>query len=354
MNETLEKGKTKAKRKLTALDFTGKNAAVALVSKDQGGAANGMTTLLIKSANFSDEFLEKSSQVKVTLEITEFLTRMFGMYWEDAEVLARALGYTTAQMDYEAEEKSEGSDYYQDYITSKVQSIEVMKSLYEGESVASILSELSEDEYLSLLKDQEQIEKAFSVIDSQAEAHKKVTKKVKLVTKESTDVATATDEGNSTNASVEKEEASTSVVKQSKKGNKSMTKEVQVIEQEVEVIAKSQFDEIQKAFATQTAELTKALDLVKQFEVEKKEAIAKSRKESLVAVVGEKAEVIFKACSDANAEDFAAVVKALADMQAVIENSDLFKEQGASVETEADIESPIAKALKARLTKQAQ
>jgi len=350
--DELQKGKTKAKRKLTALDFTGKNAAVALVSKEQGGAANGMATLLVKAANFSDEFLEKSSQVKVTMEITEFLTRMFGLWYEDAEVLARALGYTTARMDDEAEDASEGeTETYTDYITSKVQSIEVMKSLYEGESIAGILSELSEDEYLSLLKDQEIIEKAFADIEKQSK-EKKVTKKVKLVTpKESTDVAKATEVGNSTNASVEKDEVSASVVNKSKKGNKSMTKEVQVIEQEVEVIAKSQFDEIQKAFDTQTAELTKALDLVKQFEVEKKEAIAKSRKESLVAVVGDKAEVIFKACGEATDEVFADVVKALADMQAVIEKSDLFKEQGASVEGEQIQESGVAALIKSKYNK---
>lgn len=344
------KPQRKAKRKLTDINFESEGAHIALVSEEQGHGANGHHyALVMKAANFSEEFLEKASQVKVQMEITEFLTRMFGLWCEDAEILARALGYTTAQMDYESDEYKEDSNYYQDYITSKVQNIEVMKALHEGESIATILSELSEDEYLSLLKDQETIEKAFASIDKKADEPKKVTKKVKLVTKtESTDVANATEGDNSTNASVEKEEVSTSVVKQSKKGNKSMTKEVQVIEQEVEVIAKSQFDEIQKAFATQTAELTKALDLVKQFEVEKKEAISKARNEELVKVCGDKAEAIFKACGDASDEVFAGVVKALADMQAVIEKSDLFKEQGASIESEQVAESGVAALIKAK------
>jgi hypothetical protein len=146
-------------------------------------------------------------------------------------------------------------------------------------------------------------------------------------------------------------EGKTSVVKQKKKENKPMTEKVQVIEQEVEVIAKAQFDEIQKAFDAQKEELQKALDLVNELKKEKQEAIAKARKEQLVEVAGDKAEVLFNACGEATDEIFADVVKALGEMKAQVEKSKMFEEVGASVEEDQTNESPIAKALQARLAK---
>jgi transcriptional regulator with XRE-family HTH domain len=101
--------------------------------------------------------------------------------------------------------------------------------------------------------------------------------------------------------------------------------------------------------------LQKALALVKQFETEKKEAIAKARSAALNAAIKDEAKgsVIFKALKeDISEEDFQAVVKALADVQAVIDNSELFVEKGAQVEVKETVEeSPVAKALKARLSK---
>ena len=354
MNEELEKGKTKAKRKLKALDFSGANAAVALVSESQGGPANGVPTLLIKAANFSDEFIEKASQVKVTMEITEFLQRVFGMYWEDAEVLARALGYTTKEMDWEAE--NENSESYRDYIASKVQSIDVMKQLHEAESFAEVMSNLSEDEYLAFLQDQLTLEKAFNKIDKETKpvAKQRVRTKVVAQDNKTESVEKSTEDVTSVASEVIIEDKPSVVTKH--KETKSMTKEVQVIEQttEVEVIAKSQFDEIQKQLQTQTEELQKALELVETFKKKEQEAIAKARKEELTKACGaETAEVIFKACGNAEDEVFADVVKALGAMQAKVESSDLFKETGASVTAQEDAaESPIAKALKARLSKQ--
>ncbi len=89
----IEKGKVKAKRKIKALDFTGDNAAVALVSKDQGGPANSVETLVIKSQNVSLEYLEKMQAVKVTMSTPEFLRRFFSLWYEDADVLAAMMGY---------------------------------------------------------------------------------------------------------------------------------------------------------------------------------------------------------------------------------------------------------------------
>jgi hypothetical protein len=146
-------------------------------------------------------------------------------------------------------------------------------------------------------------------------------------------VEKSTEEVTSVASEVINEEAKSSVVTKHKE-KKSMTEEVHVVEREVELVEKSALDSIQKAFAEQTEQLNKALKHLEQLEAEKKEAIAKSRKEQLVKACGDKAEVIFKACGEATDEIFEGVVKALSDMQSVIEKSDLFKEQGASVETE--------------------
>lgn len=340
----------KAKRKLTDIDFSKEDSHIALVSKEQGHGANGHHyALVMKAANFSDEFLEKASKVKVELDINDYLTRFYGLWYEDAEILARALGFTTQRMEDEAEDAAEGEEEwsYEDYINEKVASIEIMKSLYETESIPDVLSNLSEDQYLQFLKDQELVEKAFKKIDKAC-----ADKGKKPVKKNSPVETNSTTEDKTSVASEVISEGNTSVVKNKDK-EKSMAKEVQVIEQEVEVIAKSQFDEIQKQFENQQVELQKALDLVKQFEAEKKEAISKARKEQLSKACGKHSEVIFKAVGECSDETFAEVVKALAEMQELVEKSALFQEQGVSTsDAESSDESTLAKVIKAKYQKQ--
>ena len=58
----------KAKRRLSNINFEKEGSHLALVHKMQGGSANGYKTLVMKSVdNRSPEFIEKASQVKVTL-----------------------------------------------------------------------------------------------------------------------------------------------------------------------------------------------------------------------------------------------------------------------------------------------
>lgn len=361
-NTTLQKGKLKAKRKIKALDFSGANAAVALVSKDQGGGANGMTTLLIKGANFSDEFVEKASKIKVEMDIVEYLERFYNIYGENAEVLARALGFTTKRQEKYAIEQQEEMledkeqmldperpDYdsdekeWEDYVISRVASLEIMKSLYEAESITDAIAALDEDEYLMFLEDQQMLEKAFAEVE-------------KLKESEPVKANDASNEDNKAAIKVAKSdgEASASVNKktdiQTKKGKKPMTTEVQ----EVEVIAKAQFESLTKAFEEQKVELQKAQELLKAFEEEKKQAVLKARKAQVLDAVKveDKAEIIFKAVQGAADEDFEAVVKALKDLQEAVENSELFVEKGASAhDDEVQAESPVAKIIKAKLAK---
>lgn len=361
MENTENKPKRKVTRKIKKFDFSDENATVSLVGPSVRSAANGWQTLVTKSGkNVSEEFLKKASQITVTMSINEYLQRFFGIWCSaDQELLARSLGFTTEGMDKAVIEQQEemldaneppeqpdcwesepGDTEYERWINYKLQSIQVMKSLYDSENIEKAVLELSEDDYLKVLQDQEIVEKAFVEIEKACKG--KGTKPVKKN-------SSANAEDTSTNVDVENGEEKSSVVKNKNKGNKPMTKEVQTIEQQVEVIAKAQFDEIQKALEDQKVELQKALDLVKQYETEKKEAIAKSRKEQLEKACGKHAEVIFKACGEIEEELFVEVVKAFADMQEQINKSAAFKELGANVgDVEDEQGSAVAKLLKAK------
>ena len=71
--------KPKAKRKLKEISFDGESAHIALVSKEQGGPANGADySLILKNTEGrSQEFIEKASKIQVTMDIVEFIERFF-------------------------------------------------------------------------------------------------------------------------------------------------------------------------------------------------------------------------------------------------------------------------------------
>lgn len=315
---------TQAKRKLKDISFEKDNAHIALVTKQQNGPANGHDyTILMKSR--SEEFVKKASEITVTMDIVEYLTRFFHIWSTDAELLARSLGFTTPGMEKAAVEMQEdaleekeppefewymepGDVDFEKYINYKLQSISVMKKLNESKDVEKDLLALSEEEMLAILKDQEFVEK-----------------------------------------NLFKKNEVKEITKQPKKGNKDMSEQIETIEKSKFVDLQKSLVEVQKALDEKQVELTKALETIKQFEDEKKEAIQKSRLVELTKAVGDeaKAEVIFAGCKDASDEVFTSVVKALAD---VTKNSSLFNETGAaSDESEVATESLVTKAVKARI-----
>lgn len=326
------KTKSKTKRKLSDIDFSGEGSHIALVSKQQGGAASGANyKLVLKANNFSEESIEKMQQVKVTLELPDFLRRFFSIYSEDAEILARMMGYEKPEA--EAPEVVESKDYYEDYIQSKLEAFEILKSANDAESLSEILSELDENEYLAMLNDQALIEKALEAIEK--------------ATKESAPAASAEGNDTSTNAGVENiEGVSTSVNKEELEKSK-MEDEVKV-----ETVEKAQFELVQKALDEQKVQLQKALDTIAQFEAEKKEAINKAKTEKIKAVVKDesKVEAIAKAALSLESEDdFTAFVAAIEAMMTTVETSEMFVEKGASTQEETVVqESAVAKLLKAK------
>lgn len=339
---------TKAKRRLSDFDFSKTGAHVALVHKEQGGAASGYDTLILKSAaNFSEEVIEKMQRISVEYELPDFLATVFGMYWGDAQVLARLMGYV--------EEEVEDSDY-RDWIEERLESFTIMKSLHEAESLAEAMSKLDGESYLSLLKDQERVEKALknkASLDSENVA--KATEQPLVATKPKARVVNKA----TANAKAVVPAEPKKVAVAAKNEVKKMTDKVTVVQQtiETEMVSKSQFDEIQKAFEAQKEAIEKANALIAQFEAEKKAAIAKARKSALVEAVEkeEDAEVLFKAFGEIEEESFTAAVGVLKALAAKVEKSEMFKEVGVSVEGDgvkpASSEDELTQLLKARYSK---
>jgi hypothetical protein len=323
--------KRKAKRKLSDISFEKEGAHVALVSKEQGGPANMHDYALVLKANkFSEEFVQKMQQVRVTMELPDFLRKFFSVYYEDAEVLARMMGYEKP----EATEEAKTADY-EDYIQSKLEAFEILKSANDAESLAEVLSELDETEYLAMLNDQELIEKAFASIE-------KATESAPAASAEGTDTSPACE--------VIKEEVSTSVNKEE------LEKSKMEDELKVETVEKAQFELVQKALEEQKVELQKALEVIAEYEAAKKEAIAKAKTEQVKAIVKDesKVEAIAKAALSLESEDdFTAFLAAMQAMMTTVETSEMFVEKGASTQEEEPQvqESAVAKVLKAKLIK---
>lgn len=322
--------KQKAKRVIKKFDFSGEGCAVSLVGPSVGGGANGKTTVILKakSTKISDEFIKKASQVKVTLEITDFLSKFYGLYYDESEVLARALGFTTATQEYKEANPSTYEDYYEDYIVEQVNSIEIMKSLYQAENMADVLAELDGPQYLGFVQDQAKLEKAFIKIERINKAADKANKESKPT-------------GDDT-SKTEVTEGLAPVVKQTNKENKM---------DEIE-----KMEALQKSFDDNKLMLQKALDEVNALKAEKQEQLVKSKTAKITEIVKDTnhAKIIAKACLELESEeDFTAFVAAITAMQTTIDKTDMFIEKGLNVDN-AEIqptESAVMKAVKARIAK---
>ena len=106
----MTKKTTKAQSQLTNIDFTHDGAHIALVSKEQGHGANGHHyALVMKSSGFSQESIQKMQQIQVTLDLPDFLRKFFSLYYDDAEVLARLMGYVKPE-DEDEDESGHGNE----------------------------------------------------------------------------------------------------------------------------------------------------------------------------------------------------------------------------------------------------
>lgn len=335
----------KASRRLSGFNFEQDGAAVALVSKDQGGPANGRKAALIMKAtsNFSEEFLEKAQKVQVTMELPDFLQKFFDMWYEDAQILSRMMGYVPEEND------AIEVDSYEDYIERKLESFEILKSAYESESIAEVLSNLDEEKYMMLLRDQEMIEKAFKNMDSvkeEVEKSKSSEQPVVADTPKAKGKVIKAKEDNQTKTAV-KAETKTEV-------NKMVDKSVQVEKTEtVDMIEKSEYEIVNKALADKEELLTKAMAQLATYEVERKELLCKARKDALKDVLGseDKVEELFKAVGELDVEKFDSVLAIVKSLKLASEEDDLFKETGSKSADEVVTKSALRAGLEAKYLK---
>jgi len=135
MAETL---KQKAKRVLKNFDFSKQDHNVSLVGGAVGHAANGRTTLILKSNKEQTVDVKKAlEQVELKISMEEFLRKFFFVYSSDAEVLTKLLVFETEHETY-MKDRDETNEYdweeeHQKWIEDRVSQFTVMKSLNDGQ-----------------------------------------------------------------------------------------------------------------------------------------------------------------------------------------------------------------------------
>lgn len=322
---------TTAKRKLSNFNFEAEGAHIALVHKEQGGPANGVDYALITKAtkDISVKELEKATEVQVTMNIVDFLCKFFGLWYDDALVLAMAMGYDVGDAGYSF---VEASTDYEDYLQERVEAINIMKSVVvDVEDVHKAVASLSPKDYLAILKVQEVFEKNFDGAVEKAEAIKKSSGiPAKGVT-------------------VSKETTTPSVEISNKLEDDNLSEFISKAVHE-ETVTKAVEEAIEKALAPVQEELKKAKEQLEVVEKANLEAVAKSRKEAVASVEKDeaKAEELFKSLESLADEAFDVVIKSLKAKEEVVENSDLFVQKSKDSDVEIEEENGTAAILKAR------
>lgn len=318
--------KVKAKRKLTDINFEKEGSHLALVHKVQGGGANGRTTLVMKATDkYSPEFIEKASQVKVTLSLPDFLEKFFHVWGEDAELLATLFGYEPSEDNSEEYSTQSFWSWYREkamehgtvdswgdpitrptsqdrkeWVEDQLQGIEILKSATLAKGSADFINSLTEEQYLGLLKDQQFIEKSFKLQEVKKDLDG--------------------ESGGKPNTGSKPKQT---------KASKADTQE-----NEMETIEKAQYDakevELQKALA----DIQKAKEEIELFKAKEKEAVEKAREAEVVAAVVDvdASAKLFKAVKDLDAEAFKDVVDVVKALTAKVDESEMFKEKGSPEE----------------------
>lgn len=307
----------KAKRRLSDFNFEKEGAHIALVHKDQGGPANGVDYALITKAtsDISTKELEKATEVQVTMNIVDFLCKFFCLWYDDALVLAMAMGYDVGDAGYSFVEAAEQSEAY---LQERVEAINIMKSVVvDVEDVHKAVASLSPKDYLAILKAQEVFEKNFD----------NATQKAEVIKKSSGIPAKG--------VIAEKSALSPSVEINNKLEDDNLSEFISKAVHE-ETVTKAVEEAIEKAVAPLKEELQKAQDLLKAVEVEKQEAVKKARKDAIATVEkdAEKAEKLFKSLEAVDQDSFDNVIETLKAKDEVVEGSDLFVKKSKDVTDE--------------------
>lgn len=305
-----------AKRKLSNFNFEAEGAHIALVHKDQGGPANGVDYALITKAtkDISVKELEKATEVQVTMNIVDFLCKFFSLWYDDALVLAMAMGYDVGDAGYSF---VEASTDYEDYLQERVEAINIMKSVVlDVEDVHKAVASLSPKDYLAILKAQEVFEKNFD----------NAIQKVEVIKKSS---------GIPAKGVIAEKSALSPPVEINNKEEDSMSEFISKAAHE-ETVTKAVEEAIAKAVAPLQEELKKAQEQLEVVEKAKQDAVVKSRKEAIALVEkdAEKADKLFKSLEVVDQESFDNVIETLKAKDDVVEGSDLFVKKSTDVNEE--------------------
>lgn len=299
---------TIAKRRLTDIKFEHEGAHVALVSKHQGGPANGVTTLITKATNnITQEQIEKATTVTVEMQFPEFLRKFFGLYWDDAEVLSSVMGYGRTEYPDTTEK---------DWIDQKVESITLMKSVYKAQDVEKALAALTPEQTLALMADQEMLEKAFKALPEQTQIKHEEVSPMEQILKSAHIEALA---------------------------------DAVAVEKAAGVAA---IAEVQKSLDAQVELLKSATAELEVFKAAAATAKVEARKAALTdaKVSADKVEAVLKSLSALDDEAFAATVETMKALSSAVDASDMMTETGvagAGAESQEEVDRTTA-ILKAR------
>lgn len=302
----------KATRKLSEFNFDYEGAAVALVGPSVGGAANGRTTLLTKSLkDITEEEVEKATEVTVTMNIVDFLCKFFSLWYDDALVLAMAMGYDVGDAGYSF---NDSANEYEDYLQERVEAINIMKSVtVDVEDIHKAVASLSPKDYLTILKAQEIFEKNFDAATEKVEAIKKssgIPAKGVTASEETPVSKEATSPAGKTNKNLEDNTLSEFISKAVHE----------------EAVTKAVEEAIAKAVAPVQEELQKAKEQLEAVEKAKVEAVAKARAAAIAEVEKDEkaAEALLKSLEAVSDESFEVIVKSLKAKEEKLDDSDLF------------------------------
>lgn len=138
-----------------------KSKGIAVTHVDQGGPANGRSISLLMKSDLSPDVLsvdiiKSLRQVAVEMSMEEYLRKFFDLWYSDAQLLAKLLGFET-ELEYDAAENPDDAwlqDYnkrVQDELDDKLENITLLKAAKAGET-------LTLAQQYSLIKAQQQFE----------------------------------------------------------------------------------------------------------------------------------------------------------------------------------------------------
>lgn len=299
-----------------------KSRGIALTHKDQGYSANNRYVSLLTKSNDIDsdkvtvDIVKALEQVELKVSMEEFLRRFFSMWSSDAELLTKALGFTTEfeqnLADNPPDDDSWEADWnerHQEYLDSKLSSINIIKKAKVGEA-------LDAKEQYELFKTRKSFEEGCQELNLQFENNSSI---VPEITK-TADPKQGLDVVKTTGAPTE-----------SSAGASTNTIEENPVEKEVDVTKSAEFVEMQKSLLAQTellksmqAQVADAQEIIKAQKAVKRATaiekatgfafVAEGQREAIADVIENPDQsvivaVLEKAAADLKAKDEALVAK---------------------------------------------